>query len=391
MKLYSFLGTFKIFRDNKYNKKTKLSMPHHHQYTLADFDFELPPELIAQFPSDIRSHSRLLDARTLTNRYFTDILPQHSAGILKAGDLLVLNDTKVIHARLFLKKETGGAVEILLERTLTEQGKYDVLVMAKSSKGLKSGQILFPVDLTSGQNSEFTVEVLAQIGRFYAIRFHPHTAEKYPLVEDIFETFGQMPLPPYIQTTPDLLSQEDRYQTVYNNPQHLGSVAAPTAGLHFDEKLLEQLISQGVEIAKVMLNVGSGTFLPVQGNSIEEHIMHYEKYEISPETQKQLALAKAQNRRIIAVGTTTVRTLESYAQTGQLKGDTNLFITPGFKFQWVDGLFTNFHLPKSTLMMLVSAFAGYDLIKRVYEHAIAHQYRFFSYGDSMFLEREKHE
>jgi len=340
---------------------------------LSDFNYDLPPELIAQHPLANRTDSRLLELNIeggnvaqLIDRQFPDILK-----LIKSGDLLVFNDTKVIPARLHGKKETGGNVELLIERI---SGDKQAWVQIRASKVPKTGSIV----LIHNQAGEtFPVEMIGCDGRFYEVRFPEN-------VFGLLERFGELPLPPYIEHQPD---QEDanRYQTVVaKNP---GAVAAPTAGLHFDEAILKQLSEIGVKQATVTLHVGAGTFTPVREEDLTKHKMHYEWFSIPAETLTAIKATQEAGSRVIAVGTTSLRALESHAQTQQASGETNLFITPGCTFKTVDCLLTNFHLPKSTLLMLVSAFAGVDNIRNAYQHAIQNKYRFFSYGDAMFLSR----
>ena len=340
---------------------------------LSDFNYDLPPELIAQHPLANRTDSRLLELNIeggnvaeLIDRQFPDILK-----LMKTGDLLVFNDTKVIPARLHGKKETGGIVELLIERI---SGDKQAWVQIRASKVPKTGSI---VHVHNQAGETFPVEMIGHDGRFYEVRFPEN-------VLDLLERFGELPLPPYIEHQPD---QEDanRYQTVIaKNP---GAVAAPTAGLHFDETILQQLSELGVQQATVTLHVGAGTFTPVREEDLSKHKMHYEWFSIPAETLAAIKITQQAGGRVIAVGTTSLRALESQAQTQQVTGETNLFITPGYTFKTVDCLLTNFHLPKSTLLMLVSAFAGVDNIRNAYQHAIQNKYRFFSYGDAMFLSR----
>ena len=342
-------------------------------FTLSDFDFELPEALIAQHPAAERSASRLLDGRadTLVDRRFSD-LPD----LLQPGDLLVFNDTKVVKARLFGQKASGGKLELLIERVLSPHSDADHEVAAhmKVSKKPLPGAVL-------QMDGGFTATLLGRWpnvdGPLYQFRL---SSDPYALMAQ----FGHVPLPPYITHT-DSAEDAARYQTVFARAP--GAVAAPTAALHFDETLLATLDAQGVQRASVTLHVGAGTFQPVKTENIAEHRMHSEWYDVPAATQQAIADCRARGGRVVAVGTTTVRTLESWAASGLAQGDTQIFITPGFAFQVVDVLITNFHLPKSTLMMLVSAFAGYEHIMALYRHAIAHQYRFFSYGDAMLLER----
>lgn len=334
---------------------------------LSDFNYDLPTELIAQHPLANRTDSRLLEVKSngdLLDHQFKDIL-----NLIKPGDLLVFNDTKVIPARLHGKKETGGIVELLIERI---SGDKQAWVQIRASKVPKTGSI---VHIHNHAGETFPVEMIGYDGRFYEVRFPEN-------VFALLERFGELPLPPYIEHQPD---GEDakRYQTVVaKNP---GAVAAPTAGLHFDEQILAQLHQLGAQIATVTLHVGAGTFTPVREEDLSKHKMHHEWFSIPQATLDAMKKTQDQGGRIVAVGTTSLRALESHALTGQKSGETNLFITPGFQFKTVNCLLTNFHLPKSTLLMLVSAFAGMDNIRNAYQHAIAQKYRFFSYGDAMFL------
>jgi S-adenosylmethionine:tRNA ribosyltransferase-isomerase len=350
--------------------------------TLADFDFALPPELIAQHPAPVRSASRLLDGRGAlpVDRIFHEL-----PGLLDAGDLLVFNDTRVIKARLFGRKASGGAVEALVERVLPEpaglSSSHEVLAQLRASKSPRAGSTIRFAET-------FDAEVLGRAGpddSLYRLRFpsEPHA---------LLEAFGHVPLPPYI-THADGAEDEARYQTVFAaNP---GAVAAPTAALHFDEPLLAALAARGVQTARVTLHVGAGTFAPIRTERVEDHRMHSEWCEVGEAAAEAIAAARARGGRVVAVGTTTVRTLESAALAtgtggGMLvpwRGETDIFITPGFEFRVVDALVTNFHLPKSTLMMLVSAFAGHAQVMALYRHAVEARYRFFSYGDAMLLAR----
>jgi S-adenosylmethionine:tRNA ribosyltransferase-isomerase len=334
-------------------------------YSLSDFDFNLPPERIAQFPLPNRSASRLLhvDGKTLHDRQFTDILE-----LLQAGDLLVMNNTRVLKARFFGVKESGGKVEALVERVLDTR---TVLAQVRASKSPGPGVKIRLADA-------FDVTVGERAGEFYTLHFD---ADVFGLIEQ----YGRLPLPPYIEHAPGEVD-ENRYQTVFNKVP--GAVAAPTAGLHFDEPLLEKLRAKGVKFAYVTLHVGAGTFQPVRTENLAEHKMHTEWYTMPQETVDAVREARAAGRDVVAVGTTSLRALESASQSGQLEAgsaDTSLFITPGYKFRTVTRLITNFHLPKSTLLMLVSAFAGFTEIRHAYQHAIANEYRFFSYGDAMLL------
>ena len=337
-------------------------------FTLGDFDFALPDELIAQHPAAERSASRLLDGTGAqpVDRTFRDL-----PALLSPGDLLVFNDTKVVKARLYGEKPTGGKVELLIERVL--QGN-EVVAHVKVSKKPPVGTAL---QMAGG----FTATLLGRWPDENGALFrYVLSADPYTLMEQ----HGHVPLPPYITHT-DSADDEQRYQTVF--ARHPGAVAAPTAALHFDEALLGALDARGVERASVTLHVGAGTFQPVKVDTIAEHRMHSERYAVPQATMEAIAACRERGGRVVAVGTTTVRTLESWAATGQAAGDTAIFITPGFEWKVVDRLVTNFHLPKSTLMMLVSALAGHGHVMALYRHAIAQRYRFFSYGDAMLLER----
>ncbi len=333
--------------------------------SIDDFDYELPPELIAQRPSDVRSASRLLclGDGSISDRRFSE-LPR----LLEPGDLLVFNDTQVIKARLFGEKETGGHVEVLMERLLSPG---EALAQVHAGRPAKPGSML---RLAGGLN----VRVLGRVGEFYRLRF----PEGVSVLEQL-ERHGSVPLPPYIAHEPDTVD-ERRYQTVY--ARSAGAVAAPTAGLHFDEPLLETLRARGVEFAYVTLHVGAGTFQPVRVKNLAEHRMHRERYEIPAVTAAAIAATRERGKRVVAVGTTTVRCLEASAAAAGA-GETDLFITPGFEFRVVDRLITNFHLPRSTLLVLVSAFAGIERVRRAYRHAIEERYRFYSYGDAMLLDK----
>jgi S-adenosylmethionine:tRNA ribosyltransferase-isomerase len=336
-----------------------------------DFYFELPPSLIAQQPSPERTGSRLLHLDSATG-IVTDHLFRNLSQFLRAGDLLVFNDTKVIPARLFAQKASGGKVEILIERFLNETC---VLAQIRASKSPKPDSQLY---LENG----VVITVGSRVDNFFELTFQIN----YPLSE-LLEQVGHIPLPPYIQRTDDI-SDQQRYQTVYAREQ--GAVAAPTAGLHFDEALLQELQAQGLEMAFVTLHVGAGTFTPVRVDNLAEHKMHAEQAIVPESVVKQIDATKARGGRVIAIGTTSVRALESAASTGELKpyhGDTRLFITPGYQFRCVDALLTNFHLPESTLLMLVCALGGYEAVLNAYQHAVQQAYRFFSYGDAMFLTR----
>jgi S-adenosylmethionine:tRNA ribosyltransferase-isomerase len=341
------------------------------QHTLADFDFALPPQLIAQHPTGERSASRLLDGRGATpvDRVFRE-LPT----LLHPGDLLVFNDTRVIKARLYGRKTSGGAVEALVERVLPNQ---EVLAHLRSSKSPRAGSSLRLAEA-------FDAEVLGRGGPDGSL-FHLRLGGD-PLA--LLEAHGHVPLPPYI-TRADSADDARRYQTVFADKP--GAVAAPTAALHFDAPVLAQLRERGVQMAQVTLHVGAGTFQPVRAERLEDHRMHSEWYEVSPATVAAVAAVRQRGGRVIAVGTTSVRSLESAARHGAslqaVRGETDIFITPGFDFRVVDALLTNFHLPRSTLMMLVSAFAGHAHVMALYRQAIEARYRFFSYGDAMLLAR----
>ncbi|MEM4989416.1 tRNA preQ1(34) S-adenosylmethionine ribosyltransferase-isomerase QueA [Collimonas sp. H4R21] len=334
-------------------------------HSLSDYDFELPPELIAQTPLPQRSASRLLhiDGEQLVDRRFADIVD-----LLNPGDLLVFNDTRVLKARFFGVKETGGKVEVLVERVVDNR---TVHAQVRASKSPPAGARICLAEA-------FDVVVGERVGEFYTLVF---PADVFELIE----AHGRLPLPPYIEHDADAFD-ETRYQTVY--AKHAGAVAAPTAGLHFDQALLQSLQQKGIGFAYVTLHVGAGTFQPVRSENLAEHKMHSEWYTIAEATVDAVRAAKAAGGKVVAVGTTSLRALESASQSGVLQAgsaDTALFITPGYVFKTVDRLITNFHLPKSTLLMLVSAFAGYDCIRAAYTHAIAQRYRFFSYGDAMLL------
>ncbi|MCP4198515.1 MAG: tRNA preQ1(34) S-adenosylmethionine ribosyltransferase-isomerase QueA [Proteobacteria bacterium] len=335
----------------------------------SDFDYELPEELIAQFPPEERAGSRLLcldgPAGGLADRRFLD-LPQQ----LLPGDLLVFNDTRVMPARMHGHKASGGKVEILIERLVAAD---KALVHIRASKSPKPGSEL--------RVGDFRLQMLERDGALFLLRVLDTD------FDSLMAAYGHMPLPPYISRDDGKLDEE-RYQTVYAD--RLGAVAAPTAGLHFDKDMLLRLEQMGVHTARVTLHVGAGTFQPVRVDNIAEHVMHSEWLEVDQLVCDQIAETRRNGGRVVAVGTTSVRSLETAARNGQLlpyTGDTQLFITPGFEFQVVDAMLTNFHLPESTLLMLVSAFAGYQSVKDAYRHAVAERYRFFSYGDAMFLTR----
>lgn len=341
----------------------------------VDFDFELPAELIAQHPVATRTGSRLLhlDGRsgTYLDRQFAEF-----PSLVKSADLLVFNDTKVIKARLLGRKETGGSVEVLIERVVpARDGTPGIQALAhvRASKSPKAGaRLVFA--------NQVEAEVLGRCDDLFELSF------EQPVLE-VLEQIGQVPLPPYIAHAP-AHDDAERYQTVY--ARYDGSVAAPTAGLHFDQSLLAQLQAAGVGLAYVTLHVGAGTFRPVRDDDVSKHVMHREWCHVPDETVAAIAETRRRGGRVVAVGTTSLRTLESAVINGVLLAgsrDTDIFITPGYRFEVVDRLLTNFHLPRSTLMMLVSAFAGHANIMRAYRHAIESRYRFFSYGDAMLLER----
>ena len=342
------------------------------QLTLADFDFTLPGELIAQFPAEQRRHSRLLHVDAPNDALHDDFF-RHLPAYLKAGDLLVFNDTRVIKARLHGSKESGGRIEVLVERVLDE---HHALAHIRASHSPQPGSAL----LLEGC---LAVRVMEKEGALYRLEFSGDES-----VLDLLERHGSLPLPPYITHAPDTLD-ETRYQTVY--AKEPGAVAAPTAGLHFDAEMLAGLEAMGVRSAYVTLHVGAGTFQPVRVDNIAEHRMHSECYQVPQETVDAILRARSEGGRVMAVGTTSLRALESAAADGELKagyGETSIFITPGYQFRVVERLLTNFHLPKSTLLMLVSAFADMDNIRRAYRHAVEQRYRFFSYGDAMLIERK---
>lgn len=348
---------------------------------VSDYDYQLPDALIAARPLEQRCASRLLylpNAGAAQDLQFTDIID-----LLQAGDLLVLNDTKVMKARLFGQKATGGAIELLVERILADEADalpHRALCHIKASRAPKADQRIF---LANGQIS---ATVLGRQENLFIVAFDA------PILPSL-EQFGELPIPPYFERAADA-DDDERYQTVFHDPSKVGSVAAPTASLHFDEALLTKLADKGVQVAFVTLNVGAGTFAPVKADDLRDHIMHAEYAQLPQATADLINQTKAAGGRVIAVGTTVTRTLETAHlhrnAAGDLQaysGDTQIFIYPPYQFGVVDCLLTNFHLPKSTLLMLVSAFAGKDRIMAAYQHAIEQQYRFFSYGDAMFLQR----
>ena len=337
---------------------------------LSDFDYHLPDHLIAQHPPAVRGASRLLHVAgpTLSDGQFADF-----ASLLAPGDVMVFNDTRVIKARLFGEKASGGKIEALIERVLDE---HTALAHVRSSKSPKPGTRLIFAD-------RWEAEMLGREGELFKLRF---LAEDN--LFDILDSSGKLPLPPYIERTAEG-EDDERYQTVYAREK--GAVAAPTAGLHFTEEMLAALQAKGVELAYVTLHVGAGTFQPVRVENIADHKMHSEIYDVPQRTYDLIQAAHARGSKVLAVGTTSMRALESAARSGELvagRGETDIFITPGYRFRVVDRLLTNFHLPKSTLLMLVSAFAGYAEMRAAYAHAVQQEYRFFSYGDAMLLERK---
>ncbi len=339
-------------------------------YCLSDFDFHLPEKLIAQTPPAQRGQSRLLEVAQgrLTDRQFPEVKT-----LLRPGDVLVVNDTKVIPARLLANKGTGGKLEMMVERVT---GEHQLLTQVKASHRPKIGDAIY----VQGRQ---VATVIADEPPFMTLQ------TTLPALT-LLQQYGQIPLPPYIEREPQAEDQT-RYQTVY--AKHPGAVAAPTAGLHFTDELLDELRAAGVQLLSITLHVGAGTFQPVRTEQIDQHKMHSEWFNISEESADAINQCRQQRGRVVAVGTTTLRALESASTAkGVAAGarETDIFITPGYRFQTVDALITNFHLPRSTLMMLVSAFAGYDVIREAYQHAIAQEYRFFSYGDAMWLHRNEH-
>jgi S-adenosylmethionine:tRNA ribosyltransferase-isomerase len=342
---------------------------------ITDFDFDLPEHLIAKYPAKERTASRMLRLNGQTSKVihgqFTDILE-----ILNKGDLLIFNNTRVIPARLFGQKASGGKVEVMLERVLSDNS---ALAHVRASKSPKEGALL-------SMEGGLEIEVLGRRDGLFHIKFNAAGN-----VFDLLEEHGHMPLPPYIDR-PDEDSDKERYQTVYNDKP--GAVAAPTAGLHFDQSLLKAIADKGVDTAFVTLHVGAGTFQPVRVENIEDHQMHAEYAEVTQDVVDKVLATKAAGGRVIAVGTTSVRSIESAAHQQSNKliasflSDTSIFIYPGFDFKVIDAMITNFHLPQSTLMMLISAFAGRDEVMNAYDQAIKEEYRFFSYGDAMFIEKK---
>lgn len=344
---------------------------------VSDFSFELPEELIAQFPPANRTDSRLL--KVLGKEQLVDALFPSIIDELNAGDLIVLNNTKVLPARMFGKKDTGGRIEVLLERVT---GEREFIAQIRASKSPKIGQTL---EIDGDASSRLVVT--GRQGMFFVVTADIDGGAG---LFDWLQRVGHMPLPPYIERS-DNTDDQDRYQTVF--AERLGAVAAPTAGLHYDEGLIDALKAKGIQFATVTLHVGAGTYQPVKVDTVEEHQMHSEYIEVGSEVCELIKRTKSNGGRVMAVGTTVIRSLESAAQksTAELiepySGETDIFIYPGYEFKVVDLLQTNFHLPESTLLMLVSAFSGYERIKNAYAHAISQKYRFFSYGDAMLLSR----
>jgi len=338
---------------------------------LSDFYYDLPKDLIAQYPAARRSGSRLLtldgNSGAVSDCKFPDL-----TDLLQPGDLLVFNDTRVIPARMYGQKQTGGKVEILVERVL---GEDRALAQVRASKSPKPGTMITVAD-------GVLLEVVGRQGDLFEL------VSPGQDMMSLMEQHGHMPLPPYVERADDEQDLE-RYQTIY--AERPGAIAAPTAGLHFDEQMFQRLADMGVETAKVTLHVGAGTFQPVRVQQLDQHQMHSERVEVSNEVCRTVAATRKRGRRVVAVGTTSVRSLEAASADGELKpfnGETRLFIRPGYRFNAVDAMLTNFHLPESTLLMLVSAFAGYDHLMHAYRHAVEQRYRFFSYGDAMFITRQ---
>ena len=335
----------------------------------ADFDFHLPDELIAQYPLEQRTASRLLhlSQNSLNDRQFIDFID-----LINPDDLLVFNNTKVIPARLHGQKSTGGKVEVMVERVLDD---HHILAHVKASKAPKAGAQLI-------LEQSIDALMIERVGDLFKLKF---MGEKS--VFSLLDQYGHMPLPPYINRA-DELADQTRYQTVF--ARHAGAVAAPTAGLHFDQNMLDRLADKGIKSAFVTLHVGAGTFQPVRVDDIKDHHMHAEYIDVDASVVEQIKQTKARGGRVVAIGTTAVRSLESAAMNGELEpfhGDSQIFIYPGYEFKVVDAMITNFHLPQSTLLMLVSAFCGHEKMMNAYRHAVEQQYRFFSYGDAMFLEK----
>jgi len=337
---------------------------------IDNFNYELPDKLIAQYPPKNRGGSKLLVANPVSTE-LKDLSFQNFITFIRPNDLIIFNNTKVIKARLFGKKETGGKVEILIEQVIDDQ---NALAMIKSSKKINMDiEIILPTNI---------IQILEKKENLFLIRLNQGS------FHELMELNGHVPLPPYINR-PDEIDDIDRYQTVF--AKNKGAIAAPTAGLHFSEADFALFNKKNINYTFITLHVGSGTFQPVKATNIDEHIMHSEKFEITNETKNKIEMAQKKGGRIIAIGTTVLRALESsYIKNEIMTGqqETKIFIKPGYKFKLVDSLFTNFHLPKSTLLMLVSAFSGYEFTKKMYSHAIEKNYRFFSYGDAMFIEQK---
>jgi len=338
---------------------------------IDDFDYDLPADLIAQFPTEKRGQSKLLvvnpQLKKIHNSQFVNLF-----GLINPDDLIIFNDTKVLKARLFGKKETGGKIEILIERIIDEK---NALAMIRSSKKISEKNIIQLSD-------EHNIGINGREDNLYKIQLNKGS------FYTVLENLGHIPLPPYINRE-DRSSDEDRYQTIY--ARESGAVAAPTAGLHFSKEDIESLKIKNINFAFITLHVGSGTFQPIKTENLDSHVMHKELYFIDENTRDLIEMTKKKGGRVIAIGTTVLRALESAFNENKIcigKQETKIFIKPGYKFNVVDALFTNFHLPKSTLLMLVSAFAGYEFTKEIYRHAILNKYRFFSYGDAMFIERK---
>jgi len=340
---------------------------------LNDFNFELPPHLIARYPLVKRSASRLLclknNSENLIHDQFDAIV-----NLIDAGDLLVFNDTKVIPARLIGRKSTGGQVELLVERILDDQR---ILAQVRASKAPRIGDyILF--------SQHIILEIIDRKNQFYELRYPD---KSYSILE-LIESIGEVPLPPYMNRSPDE-NDKQRYQTIY--AKHKGSVAAPTAGFHFDEELMQTLRSKNINMNYLTLHIGAGTFAPIRVENIEEHKMHAEYLDVPSTLCEQIKATKAQGKRVIAVGTTSMRALETASQSGEItpyQGETSIFIYPGYPFRCVDALITNLHLPRSSLLMLVCAFGGHEKVMQAYQEAVKEAYRFYSYGDAMWVEKK---
>ena len=340
---------------------------------LVDFDYFLPPERIARYPLNQRRDSRLLCLNTVSQSISHSQFPE-ILYLIDEGDLLVFNDTKVIPARLIGNRKTGGKVEVFVERILDE---HRILAQVRASKSLPIGEKLYFAQDTS-------LIILDKRDQFFELQ---SSINSIPIVE-LIELIGQIPLPPYLHRIPEE-QDKDRYQTIY--AKHKGSVAAPTAGFHFDQNMLSALVNKGVNMGYLTLHIGAGTFSPVRVDEIKQHHMHAEFFEVSEELCELIRLTKAKGHRVISVGTTTLRALEAASQSGEtlpFRGETNIFIYPSYQFHSSDALITNLHLPRSTLLMLVCAFGGYDLVMRAYREAVDQSYRFYSYGDAMWINRK---